>query len=176
MTFTGSGLSLLHCVYNPQIVLKRSLLAWIVSLFQMQRPEGWCHLIPHKSRAVTVEQIWGIKRLCPAPGSWSGYGKERARHILTGFSTFTPFQVPRRRLKAQFLSGVFAHLDVAQAVRFVWSHTVVSSISPGHEKYFIQRRPSLKSDPGKPRFMVEPAMYDGLAGIKRNYDGCTYVD
>lgn len=38
---------------------------------------------------------------------------------------------PGGSLKAQFMSGVFAHLDVAQAVRLVWSHTVVSSISPG---------------------------------------------
>lgn len=67
-----------------------------------------------------------------------GYGKEAVQHIWTSLNTFRPLQVPRRCLKAQFLSGVFAHLDVAEAVRFVWPHTVVSSISPGCRKHRIQ--------------------------------------
>lgn len=35
----------------------------------------------------------------------------------------------REELKSD-VSGVFVHLDVAGAVRLVWSHTVVSSIGP----------------------------------------------
>lgn len=110
----------------------------------------------------------------------SGYGKETVQHILTSLNTFTLFQVPRRRLKAQFMSGVFAHLDVAQAVRFVGSHTVASSISPGRRKYFIQSWPSLKSEPRKSTVFdycicYTWCRYDGLAQIKWNYE-CAYAD
>lgn len=38
------------------------------------------------------------------------------RSFLIRLDTFTLFQLPRRRVKAPFMSGVFAHLDVAQAV------------------------------------------------------------
>lgn len=62
-------------------------------------------------------------------------------------------QAPERCLKAvEVVFGrvgfLFAHLDVAQVERLVWSHTVVSSISPGSSRPFIHQH-VLPSGPRK---------------------------
>lgn len=105
---------------------------------------------------------------------------------------FTRLQAPERCLKAlEVVFGrvwfLFAHLDVAQVERLVWSHTVVSSISPGSSRVRVRVRVThqhiLQSGPRKgpvcgswltlkatTRWISMGSNMMGMKGVKANWD------
>lgn len=64
-----------------------------------------------------------------------GYGLIEGTLIMKWFT----YKMSREK-SLSLVSDVFVHLDVAGAVRLVWSHTVVSSISPVCRKWSINMR------------------------------------